>query len=116
MPPSRSTTPVLIDCWTKRSTKFSTINRITQALSAQLDSNRLIQLVGDQVRDLFLASITYVSLLDRATMRLHFPYMHGEDIGSRPFGEGWTSEIIRTGKPLLVNEDTQGGSARLGVQ
>jgi signal transduction histidine kinase/FixJ family two-component response regulator len=96
--------------------ELATINRINQALSAQLDSNRLIQLVGDQVRDLFLAPITYVSLLDRTTMTLDFPYMHGEDIGARPFGEGWTSEIIRTGQPLLVNEDMEGSSARIGVQ
>ncbi len=100
----------------EQAAELATINRITQALSAQLDSDRLIQLVGDQVRDLFLAPITYVSLLDRSNMMLHFPYMYGEDIGSRPFGEGWTSEIIRSGQPLLVNEDVHGTSARLGVQ
>jgi signal transduction histidine kinase/FixJ family two-component response regulator len=100
----------------EQAAELATINRITQALAAQLDSNRLIQLVGDQVRDLFLAPIAYVSLLDRTTMTLHFPYTHGENVGSRPYGEGWTSEIIRTGKPLLVNEDTQGSSARMGVQ
>lgn len=100
----------------EQAAELATINRITQALSAQLDSDPLIQLVGDQVRDLFLAPITYVALLDRGTMMLHFPYLYGEEIGSRPFGEGWTSQIIRTGQPLLVNEDTQGVSARLGVQ
>lgn len=100
----------------EQAAELATINRITQALSAQLDSDRLIKLVGDQVRALFLAPITYVALLDRATMTLHFPYMYGEDIGSRPFGEGWTSQIIRSGQPLLVNGDAQGVSARLGVE
>ncbi len=56
-----------------------TINRITQALATQLDKDALIQLVGDQIRDLFRAPIAYVSLLDRATMMLQFPYTYGED-------------------------------------
>jgi hypothetical protein len=55
-----------------------TINRISQALAIQLDKDRLIQFVGDQLRDLFRAPIAYVSLLDRATMMLQFPYAFGE--------------------------------------
>ncbi len=100
----------------ERANELATINRITQALSTQLDMQGLIQLVGEQVRDVFHAEIAYVSLLDRATMTLHFPYAFGEEVKSRPFGEGLTSQIIRTGKPLLINEDMAGSSSRLGVQ
>jgi len=97
--------------------ELATINRITQALSTQLDKDRLIQLVGDQVRDLFHAPIAYVALLDRATMMLSFPYSFGEQgAQALPFGEGLTSQIIRTGQPLLINEDLEGSSARIGVQ
>ncbi len=71
--------------------------------------------MGDQVRDLFRAPIAYVSLLDRATMMLHFPYTFGEDAQSRPYGQGLTSQIIRTGQPLLINEDMAGNQAKLGV-
>ena len=60
--------------------------------------------------------IAYVSLLDRATMMLHFPYAFGEDAESQPFGEGLTSQIIRTGQPMLINEDLEGSRARMGVQ
>ena len=95
--------------------ELATINRITQALSSQLHMDRLIQLVGDQVRDLFHAPIAYVSLLDRSTMMLNFPYSYGEDSESVPFGEGLTSQIVRTGQPLLINEDVDGSSARMGV-
>lgn len=101
---------------TERAAELATINRITQALSSQLDMNRLIQLVGDQVRELFCAQITYVALLDRATMMLRFPYTYGEEVPSRPFGEGLTSQIIRTGQPLLINEDLAGISAQLGIR
>jgi signal transduction histidine kinase/DNA-binding response OmpR family regulator len=100
----------------ERASELVTVNRITQALATQLDRDRLIQLVGDQVRDVFHAPIAYVSLLDRATMMLQFPYTFGEDAQPRPFGTGLTSQIIRTGQPLLINEDMERNSARLGVQ
>jgi signal transduction histidine kinase/CheY-like chemotaxis protein len=99
----------------EQAAELATINRITQALSSQLHMDRLIQLVGDQVRDLFHAPIAYVSLLDRSTMMLNFPYSYGEDSESMPFGEGLTSQIVRTGQPLLINEDVDGSSARMGV-
>ncbi len=100
----------------ERATELVTINRISQALATELDKNRLIRFVGDQVRDLFRAPIAYVSLLDRATMMLQFPYTFGEDAPPRPFGSGLTSQIIRSGEPLLINEDVQGNSAKLGVE
>jgi signal transduction histidine kinase/CheY-like chemotaxis protein len=100
----------------ERAAELATINRITQALSTKLEMSSLIQLVGEQVRDLFRAPIAYVALLDRSTMMIHFPYTYGEDAKSRPFGEGLTSQIIRTGQALLINQDMEGSAARLGVQ
>jgi signal transduction histidine kinase/DNA-binding response OmpR family regulator len=100
----------------ERAAELVTINNITQALSTQLDKDRLIQLVGDQVRELFHAPIVYVSLLDRATMMLQFPYTHGEEAKPRPFGVGLASQIIRTGQPLLINEDMEGNRAKLGIE
>ena len=100
----------------ERAAELVTINRITQALATQLDKDRLIQFVGDEVRGLFRAPICYVSLLDRATMMLQFPYAYGEDAPARPFGQGLTSQIIRSGQPLLINEDMEGSRAKLGIE
>jgi signal transduction histidine kinase/DNA-binding response OmpR family regulator len=100
----------------ERAAELVTINHITQALATQLDKDRLIQLVGDQVRDLFHAPIAYVALLDRATMMLQFPYSFGEDAQPRPFGAGLTSQIIRTGQSLLINEDMDRNRAKLGIE
>jgi signal transduction histidine kinase/DNA-binding response OmpR family regulator len=100
----------------ERAAELVTINNITQALATQLDKDRLIQLVGDQVRDLFHAPIAYVSLLDRSTMMLEFPYSYGEDAQTRPFGAGLTSQIIRTGQALLINEDMDRARAKLGIE
>ncbi|MGB6729422.1 MAG: GAF domain-containing protein [Terracidiphilus sp.] len=100
----------------ERAAELLTVNRITQALSSQLDKDRLIQLVGEQIQDLFHASIAYIALLDRSTMMLHFPYTYGEEAPPRPFGTGLTSRIIRTGEPLLINEDMEQNRKRLGVE
>lgn len=100
----------------ERAAELVTINRITQALATQLDKDALIQLVGDQIRDLFRAPIAYVAILDRATMMLQFPYTYGEDAPPRPFGSGLTSQIIRSGQPLLINEDMERNRARLGIE
>ncbi len=100
----------------ERAAELATINRITQALATQLDKERLIQLIGDQVREVFHAPIAYVSLLDRATMTLTFPYTFGEEAHARPFGSGLTSQIIRTGQPLLINEDMDRTRIRMGIE
>ena len=101
----------------ERAAELVTINRITQALATQLDEDRLIQLVGEQVRELFNAPIAYVALLDRTTMTLLFPYSFGEDAAQpRPYGTGITSQIIRTGQPLLINEDMDRNRAKLGIE
>jgi signal transduction histidine kinase/DNA-binding response OmpR family regulator/ligand-binding sensor domain-containing protein len=99
-----------------RAAELATVNRITQALSSQLDKDGLVQLVGDQIREVFHAQIAYVSLFDRATNMLHFPYTYGEEVPSRPMGEGLTSQVIMTGQPVLINEDVRGTTMRLGVR
>jgi signal transduction histidine kinase/CheY-like chemotaxis protein len=100
----------------ERAAELVTINRISQALASQLDKEGLIQFVGDEVRNLFHAPIAYVSLLDRASMMLTFPYTYGEDAEPRPFGTGLTSQIIRTGQPLMINEEMDRSHAKLGIQ
>jgi signal transduction histidine kinase/DNA-binding response OmpR family regulator len=72
--------------------------------------------VGDEVRNLFHAPIAYVSLLDRATMTLTFPYAFGEEAEARPFGSGLTSQIIRTGQPLMINEDMDRNRSKMGIE
>jgi signal transduction histidine kinase/CheY-like chemotaxis protein/PAS domain-containing protein len=100
----------------ERAAELVTINRITQALASQLDRDRLIQFVGDQVRDVFHAPVVYLALLDRPTMMLHFPYTWGEEAPPRPFGTGLTSQIVRTGQPLLINEDLDANRQKMGIE
>ncbi len=89
----------------QRAAELATVNSISQAISSQLDLDTLIELVGNQIRQAFLADIVYVALLDRQTNLIHFPYTYGERLSSIQLGEGLTSRIIESGQPLLINED-----------
>ncbi|HKE24805.1 MAG TPA: GAF domain-containing protein [Bryobacteraceae bacterium] len=100
----------------ERASELATINRISQAISAKLDMNSVIQLVGEQVREMFHAPIAFVALLDRSAMMLNFPYTYGDELRPVPFGTGISSQIIRTGQPLLINEDIAGKTESLRIQ
>jgi hypothetical protein len=64
--------------------------------------DELIQLTGDMMRQTFRADIVYVALLDQQTEMINFPYILGDEIKSIPLGQGLTSQIIKSGQPLLI--------------
>jgi K+-sensing histidine kinase KdpD/CheY-like chemotaxis protein len=99
----------------QRAAELATINSISEALASQLNQDDLIQLVGEQICQVFRANIVYVALFDKATNMIHFPYSFGEDPAPITLGEGLTSQIIRTGKSLLINEDVEGSITKFGV-
>jgi signal transduction histidine kinase/CheY-like chemotaxis protein/streptogramin lyase len=95
--------------------ELSTVNQISQALVSQADLHDLIKLVGDQLRDLFKANIVYIALLDKKTKIINFPYQYGDKLPPLKLGEGLTSQIILTGKPLLINKDVYEETSALGI-
>ncbi len=99
----------------QRAAELATVNSIREALASQLNQDELIQLVGEQIRQVFRANIVDVALFDKATNMIHFPYSFGEDAAPMAFGEGLTSQIIKTGKPLLINEDVDASYTKLGI-
>ncbi len=96
----------------QRAAELAIINDVGQALSAQLDLDALIERLGDQMRVTFEADLVYVALHDRETDLIEFVYYseRGERILDRApiaFGQGLTSQILRTKAPLLLNKDEQ---------
>jgi len=89
----------------QRLEELATVNRVSQALTEQLETNDLVQLVGDQMKTLFKSNIAYLALLDPKTNIINFPYQHGDNMPSMKLGEGLTSKIINSGEPLLINQD-----------
>jgi len=95
--------------------ELTTINQISQALVGQANLNDLIKLVGDELKDLFKANVVYVALLDKKTKIINFPYQYGDNMPPMKLGEGLTSKIILTGKPLLINKDVHQEASVLGI-
>jgi GAF domain-containing protein len=91
----------------QRASEMQTVNNISRALVSQLEFDKLIELVGNQMKDTFKADIVYLALYDAGSNMLHFPYTHGETIHSRPFANNITEKIIKTRKPLLVNQELE---------
>ena len=105
----------------QRATELDTVNTVSRQVAGKLDVSGLIERVGEQVKRVFNPDIAYVALIDRATDIVHFPFRHGEVSASRRHGEGLTSRIIDTGRPLLINRDVRReiaamGTARIGKE
>jgi PAS domain S-box-containing protein len=101
----------LVDETRQRVSELATVNSVGHALASQLDLDALIELVGEQVRETFDADIAYVALHDEAAGRIEFAYYHetGERRPQDPleYGEGLTSQILRSREPLLLNREEQ---------
>ena len=100
----------------QRATELGTVNSVSKAIASQLNPDDLIQLVGNQLKDLFKANIVYLALLNKNTRVINFAYQYGEVMPSRKIGEGLTSKILLTGEPLLINTDVVGKAEKLGIQ
>ena len=90
----------------QRLKELATVNQVSQALTEKLELNDLIQLVGDEMKKLFKSDITYLAILNPETKIIDFPYQDGDNMQPMNYGEGLTSQIIKTGQPLLHNKDT----------
>ena len=95
----------------RQAAELAIVNRVGQALSAQLDLDALIELVGEQMRETFAADIVYVALLDAEAGEIQFPYYsedgRSQDQPALTFGTGLTSRIVRERTPLLLRHPAE---------
>jgi len=89
----------------RRAAEMQTVNNISRALVSQLEFDKLIELVGEQMRETFKADIVYLALHNQKTNMLNFPYYYGDEAESRSFGNGITEKIILKKEPLLINQN-----------
>ena len=97
----------------QRAAELDTVNTVSQQLSGKLEVGALLELVGEEVRRLFNADVAYVALLEPRENRIYFPYQHGEELKTLPYGEGLTSRIIESGKSLIINREEDRQSLHL---
>lgn len=95
---------------------LATVNMVSTAIVSELELDELIKLIGEQMRQTFRADIVYIALYDEMRNMVYFPYQYGDVIESRPFGDGLTEQIIRSGQPLLINDNLIQRTADLSVK
>lgn len=104
----------------RRVTELDALNRISQAVTSELDLDSLLTVIGEQVRQIFDVQNTYIALFDRTSQMISLPYFVNDnkraDVEPIRFGEGLTSEIIRTRQPLLLNQNSDETMAQLGAK
>lgn len=104
----------------QRSAELAMVNTISRALNAELELESLLELIGEQIRQIFAVDVVYVALYDPQTALIHFPYDYesGRRLvgGSIRFGRGLTSTIIESGQPLLINHDFERQRGELGAE
>jgi PAS domain S-box-containing protein len=111
----------LVEETRQRVAELATVNSVGHALSSQLDLDALIELVGEHVRETFGADLAYVALHDEVSGRIEFAYYYesGERRQEAPmeYGEGLTSQILRSREPLLLNrrEQLEGADESIGT-
>jgi len=100
--------------------ELAIVNRIGQALASQLELEAVIDLVGENLREVFPVQSIYIALRDPQSNLIRFPY-YFED-GQRiytdetlEFGQGLTSAVMRRREPLLINQDWERRAAELGA-
>jgi PAS domain S-box-containing protein len=97
----------LFDETRRRLTELETLNRISEALTAQTDLPTLLKLVGDKILETFNVSSGYIALYDRREQQIVFLYDVENDaynpVSKYPLGQGLSSIVIQTGQPLLLN-------------
>ena len=98
------------------------VDEIGTAVAAGRDLDAIIRLVGERVGALFHVRSVAIALYDETSGLISWPFemVEGEpDALTEPFviGPGLTSEVIRSGRPLLIHdlgESTARGAITVG--
>ena len=103
----------------QRLTELGAINSISQALATQIELGALLKLVGEQVFGIFGVRNGFVALYDSRTKMMEFPVFleagQEQNVAPRPVGQGLTSIVINTRRPLLINHDSAQRTTELGA-
>ncbi|TME80060.1 MAG: GAF domain-containing protein, partial [Chloroflexi bacterium] len=90
----------------ERAAELAIINSVQQGLAQQLDYDAIAVLVGERLASIFDAGDLFVSLFDPQSNKIRYPFFieAGARIDARTLdlGEGLTSVVIRSRKPLRL--------------
>jgi GAF domain-containing protein/DNA-binding response OmpR family regulator len=92
----------------QRAAELAILNGVGEAMTRSMDVKTMTYDVGDKVREIFNAEVVDILLYDPRTRMVHLTYSYCDDryYENEPpweLGEGLTSNIILSRRPLLLN-------------
>jgi signal transduction histidine kinase/putative methionine-R-sulfoxide reductase with GAF domain len=102
----------------RRIDELDTVNRVGAAVSSRLEVDRLCEVVGENLGEIFSSGSVYVALLEEQSGTIRLPFYSHD--GARevyvgfPFGEGLTSQVIKSRAPLNVGSGLADAARALG--
>jgi diguanylate cyclase (GGDEF)-like protein/PAS domain S-box-containing protein len=102
----------------ERLNELTTLYAISQA-AAQLELEPLLTVVGQKIEETFQVHSSFIALYDKVNEFINIPYMinKGErvSVAGLPYGQGFSSEVIRTRKALVINSSVEQRGQELGA-
>jgi len=104
----------------RRVSELEVINRVSQAVSQMLRLDSLFRVVHRQVNQVIGETDMFVGLYNEDKQTIEFPYAYEKgasiDLPEIAFGEGLTSQVVRTKQPLLLGSADLRNPEKLGAQ
>jgi len=104
----------------KRLNELQMINEVSQTISIQTDLDVLYEAIHRATTQIMGEVSFLIALYDPAGDRIQIPYMVEESrrmsVDPFPLGEGLTSILIKTSRPLMLVEDTENRARALGAK
>lgn len=101
----------LLEQTRRRVAELATVNEIGRAISSALDTGQLAELIYGQVSNLLDTRSFHIALYDRDAELIHLEFLVEEGQRYPPvalkLGQGLTSHIVRTGKPILLSRNVE---------
>ncbi len=101
----------------QRAAELAILNGVQRGLAEQLDMQRMYDLVGDKVQEIFDAQGVDIGIIDPSDGLVHFPYTieRGVRFPDEPMELiGFRRHVIETGEPLLVAGDVSERAVEFG--
>ncbi|MDH5506331.1 MAG: GAF domain-containing protein, partial [Anaerolineae bacterium] len=96
------------------------LNELSNVITTESDINILYPSIYSHINKILGEVDFYIALYDAGSEHISFPFVHeaGENVqlDSIPLGEGLTSIVVRTRKPLLLVEDTEQKAISMGAK
>jgi signal transduction histidine kinase len=102
----------------RRLEELDAVNKVGAAVASRLEVDRLCEVVGENLVEIFRVGSVYVAVWEEDAGFIKIPfYSHDgerENYPGFPFGEGLTSQVLKSREPLNISEGLTSSAKAMG--